>query len=292
MDLGSMGLWSRQLRFGDRGRAIEASAELEELGYGALWIPGGLGGDDLVTSVEGALTVTTRVVVATGILNVWGHAATDVATDHSRLDRAHPGRFLLGLGVGHAPFVADYRRPLEAMTAFLDTLDANGAPRTRVLAALAPRMLAMARERTLGAHPYMVPVEHTAFAREELGRGVLLAPELSVVLAPKVDAAAEIARRDLQLYLGLPNYVSAWRRLGYRDGDTAAGGSDRLVHALYALGTVDAVERRVRDHLAAGADHVCVRVITGRADDDTHLSLEEWRRLGPVARALNRPSSV
>lgn len=284
MQLGRVGIWSRQLRYGDRSQALEAACELEELGYTALWIPGAAGGEDLLESVRDTLDATRTVCVATGILNVWGHEPGAVARFQAETEERHPGRFLLGLGVGHAPFVPQYRRPLATMAEFLDDLDGAGATGARVLAALAPRMLALARERSLGAHPYLVPAAHTAFARGALGEDALLAPAVSVVLAPSAGEALTVARADLQLYLALPNYVSAWRRLGFGDADVAGGGSDRLVRALYALGSVDDARRRVGEHLAAGADHVCVRVITSREDDATHLSREQWRELAPLTR--------
>ena len=281
--LGAIGVWSRELRFGDPVEAVEAAAELEELGYGALWIPGGAGGPVLET-VEAMLLATRTAVVATGILNVWAHNPQDVALVHARLDRDHPDRFLLGLGVSHAPLVdaeqpGRYRRPLEVMESYLDALDEHapaGTRPARVLAALAPKMVSLAGRRTLGAHPYLVPVEHTRFVRETLGRGLVVAPELSVVLEPDLERARREARADLALYLTLPNYTSTWRRVGFADTDLAGGGSDRLVDALYALGSADRIATRVREHYEAGADHVCLRVVTNALE---RLPRVEWREL-------------
>jgi probable F420-dependent oxidoreductase len=215
------------------------------------------------------------------------HDPVEVAAGHARLDREHAGRFLLGLGIGHASLVdADrpgrYRRPLGTMREYLDALDehtpADHRP-ARVIAALGPKMVALAGERTLGTHPYLVPVEHTALVREALGPERLVAPALSVVLEPDPERAREVARRDLALYLGLPNYTNTWRRLGFGDDDLAEGGSDRLLDALYGLGTVEQVVGRLREHQSAGADHVCVRVITAHPDDSERLPRAEWRTL-------------
>jgi probable F420-dependent oxidoreductase len=288
--LGRFGIWSRELRFGEAAESVESAAELEQLGFGTLWIPGGAGGDILGT-VETMLEATAEAVVATGILNVWMHDAAAVAETHAALDEAHPGRFLLGLGISHAPLIDSdetglrYAKPLETMNAYLDALDAHAPPGTRprrVLAALAPKMVELAGRRTLGVHPYMVPVEHTRWVRGVLGDDRLVATELSVVLEPELERARDEARRDLGLYLTLPNYVNTWRRFGFTEEDFEAGGSDRLVDALYARGAAGEVADRVREHLDAGASHVCLRVVT---NDLERLPRAEWREL---ASALQR----
>ena len=281
-ELGPVGIWSPELRFGDPAETVDAAAELDELGFGTLWIPD-VGGP-VLESVERLLRATPRTKVATGILNVWMHEAVDVAEGQERLERDFAGRFLLGLGISHAPIVdADqpgrYRRPLATMREYLDALDAATAESSRparVLAALGPKMLELARDRTLGSHPYLVPVEHTAGAREALGPDRLLAPALSAVLAQDPGAARAIAREDLATYLQLPNYTNAWRRLGYGDADLASGGSDRLLDSLYALGDAERIAERVREHREAGADHVCVRVVNAAAP---RLPRAEWREL-------------
>jgi probable F420-dependent oxidoreductase len=264
--------------------------ELEQLGFGTLWIPGGAGGDILDT-VETMLEATAAAVVATGILNVWMHDAAAVAEAHAALDEAHPGRFLLGLGISHAPLIDSdetglrYAKPLETMTAYLDALDAHAPAGTRpqrVLAALAPKMVELAGRRTLGVHPYMVPVEHTRWVRGVLGDDRLVATELSVVLEPELERARDEARLDLGLYLTLPNYVNTWRRFGFTETDFEAGGSNRLIDALYARGSAGEVADRVREHLDAGASHVCLRVVT---NDLERLPRTEWREL---ASALQR----
>jgi probable F420-dependent oxidoreductase len=276
--LGPIGIWSPELRFGDPTEANEIAAELEELGVGAVWIPD-VGGP-VLDEVERLLRATRRLTVATGILNVWMHDAAQVAEDHRRIEAEHPGRFLLGLGISHAPIVdaeapGRYQRPLATMHAYLDALD-DAWTGPRVLAALGPRMLEVARERSLGAHPYLIPVEHTAAAREALGPDRILAPELTVVPERDTHRARELARADLQLYLALPNYTNAWLRLGYEERDLTDGGSDRLVDALYAYGTLDRIGERLREHQEAGANHVCLRVVRAESEG---FPREEWRAL-------------
>jgi probable F420-dependent oxidoreductase len=290
-DLGRVGIWSRELRFGEAGDMREGAAELDELGFGTLWIPGGFDGPLLEICAD-QLGATSRVVVATGILNVFGHDPADVARDQARIDEQFPGRFLLGIGIGHAKFLSPEaaersRRPLEVVSHYLAELDRHapaGSAPARAVAALAPRMVQLAKQQTLGIHPYMVPVEHTAEVRAALGAGPLVATELSVVLGDDPDELRARARADLALYLTLPNYVRTWGRLGYGEDDLADGGSDRLVDAIYALGSVEAVGERLGEHLGAGADHVCLRVVTNApmTGVDETLPREAWRRLAPL----------
>jgi probable F420-dependent oxidoreductase len=282
-DLGTVGIWARELRFGDAAEIPEAAAELDELGFGTLWIPD-VGGP-VLEAVEMLLRAAPQAVIATGILNVWMHDAGQVAGGQERFEREFPGRFLLGLGISHAPLIdrdepGRYRRPLATMSAYLDALDAATPLRSRLIAALGPKMLELARDRTLGSHPYLVPVEHTAAAREALGPDGLLAPALSAVLDSDRARARDRARADLSLYLTLPNYTNTWRRLGFGDDDLAGGGSDRLIEALFALGSPEEIASRMREHLAAGADHVCVRVVTGESGDP--LPRAAWRQLAPA----------
>ncbi len=286
MDLGPVGVWSAALRYGDRGSARDAAAELETLGFGALWLPGGIGGD-IFEAASALLDATSRVVLATGILNLWMHEPAEVAAAHTRITSAHADRFLLGVGVSHAPLVdADhagrYTRPLEATRRYLDALDAASPPvpvDERALAALGPRMLELARDRSRGAHPYLVTPEHTHGARAVLGPGPLLAPEQSAVLEPDPARARELARQHLAIYLQLPNYVRNLRRLGFSLDDVAPPGSDRLVDSIVVWGDAAAIARRVREHHDAGADHVCVQVI---APDLRVPPLDAWRELGPA----------
>ena len=211
------------------------------------------------------LASTTHLSVASGIVNIWRAAPSDVAEAAADLDARYPGRFVLGLGASHAPLVENYARPFAQMESYLDALDGAGpsvAKDRRVLAALGPRMLRLAAERAAGAHPYFVPVEHTARARELLGNGPLLAPEVTVVLERDPVTAREVARTFTAGYLTLPNYTNNLRSLGFGDDDLTGAGSDRLVDAVVCWGELDTVAARVREHVEAGADHVCVQVVS------------------------------
>jgi probable F420-dependent oxidoreductase len=285
MDLGPVGIWSIALRYGPAAQVAEAAAELDELGYSALWIPDT--GGDVFGAVARLLGATKRAMVATGILNLWMHEPAEVASGFARL-AGDGGRFLLGLGVSHGPLIDRvlkpglYDRPLGAMRDYLDALDradpavpAGG----RVLAALGPKMLELARDRAAGAHPYLTTADHTATARGVLGPGSLLLPEQRVVLERDPSAARRIGRTHLATYLSLPNYRNNLLRSGFTEDDLADGGSDRMVDSLVAWGDEEAVAARVREHLEAGADHVCVQVLTG---DRETFPLDGWRRLAPV----------
>ena len=282
--LGGTGVWTWQLRFGDAGEIADAAAELDDLGYSAIWIPDVSG--DVLSAVEVLLQATDRVTVATGILNVWLNDAAEVAARRATWSAAWQARALLGIGISHAPFIdrldkGKWDRPVARMRDYLADLDRAPVPvprDARVLAALGPRMLTLARDAAGGAHPYLVTPEHTATARSLLGSDRLLAPEQAVVLETDVDAARAVARNHLAGYLRLPNYVNNLRRLGFGDDDVAAPGSDRLVDAIVAHGDVDAVAARVRAHRDAGADHVCIQVL--RADNA--MALDEWRTLAPA----------
>ncbi|MFI5721298.1 LLM class F420-dependent oxidoreductase [Streptomyces cyaneofuscatus] len=278
---GRVGIWSGALhgsRTDDTGRKAiaEAVAELEELGYGTLWIGGSPSPDDAAAVVDATRTVT----VATGILNIWSHTAEEVAARIATVEEAARGRFVLGLGVSHGPLVPQYAKPYSAMVAYLDALDAANPsvePGERVLAALGPKMLKLAADRALGAHPYLVTTEHTAEAREALGPDALLAPELTVVLDDP-DRARTTARNMLEMYLQLPNYTANLLRLGFAESDFEGGGSVRLLDALFALGDAEHVKSRTRAYLDAGADHVALQVLT--ADEGgAGLPRAQWREL-------------
>jgi probable F420-dependent oxidoreductase len=283
--LGPLGVFSSQLRAGPVEAAREAAAELERLGYGAVWMPGR--GSDLRERVEALLAATDRLVVAVGIVSIWSHPAGQVAGWSAELRRKWPGRLLAGFGISHRSVVDRvqpglYSMPLARMNAYLDELD--GAPEPvpageRVLAALGPRMLELARERSAGSHPYLVPVEHTRQARAALGPEPLLAPELGAVLETDAARAREAARRHFARYRELPNYMRNLLRLGFASEDLDAGGSDRLIDALYAWGDAAAILARVREHREAGADHVCVQVVPGAAEDAEALPGGAWREL-------------
>lgn len=287
MDIGKVGVWTFQFELQPAAVVQEAAAELEELGYGAVWVPEAVG-REAFTHAGLLLAATRRIVVATGIANIWARDAMCMAAAQKTLSEAYPNRFLLGIGVSHAPVVEGvrghrYTKPLSVMRAYLDAMDAAmylaSAPPSepvRVIGALAPKMLRLAAERAAGAHPYFVPPEHTAFARSVLGPGRLLAPEQAVLLERSPSRAREIAREHMSTYLGLPNYVNNLKRLGFSDEDIADGGSDRLVDAIVAWGDLDAIRRRVRAHHDAGADHVCIQVLT---TDAATLPHEAWREL-------------
>lgn len=273
MQLTGTGVWSSGLRYGDHVKASEAAAELEELGYSALWLPD-VGGN-LFRTIDTLLSATSRIVVATGILNIWLHEPSETAARYHEMTATHGDRLLVGLGASHAPLVnattdETYERPLSRMRRYLDDLDAQDPPlpaEARVLAALGPKMQALAAERTAGVHPYLGTTALTRISREALGPDVLVAPEQAAVLDTDVDRARATARAHLTNYLTLPNYANSIRRIGFSDADLAGGGSDRLVDALVVHGDEEAIAARVDEHRAAGADHVCIQVLTGNPAD-------------------------
>ena len=285
MEPGRIGIWSSAL-WGERAAVLDAARELEQLGYGALWYRNHPESFALASDL---LDATQHVVVATGIASIWTHPASEAAAATRDLSERHPGRFLLGLGVSHAHLVnrgdsqSKYSKPMQHMIEYLDALDNGPAPvpaEQRVLAALGPRMLELARDRSAGAHPYLVTPEHTRRARQVLGEGKLLAPEQAVVVESHPAEARRIARKHLATYLQAPNYRNNWVRLGFTEEDFANGGSDRLVDELVAWGDVEVIQKRIAAHHQSGADHVCIQVLT---DDPTALPLEQWRALAPQA---------
>jgi probable F420-dependent oxidoreductase len=283
--LSGTGIWSSNLRYGDAGQAAALVTELEALGYSAFWIPD-IGGD-LFTPLDNLLGATTTATIATGILNVWMHTPEEAAAGHARLTAAHGPRFLCGLGISHRPLIdsvneaGTYRKPIQTMSDYLDGLDAAPTPlaaEDRVIAALGPKMLELARARTAGTHPYLVTPELTQAAREGIGPDGLVASEQGVVLETDPIKAREIARLHLKTYLGLPNYTNNWRRQGFADDDIADGGSDRLVDALVVWGDEATIAARVQQHRDAGADHVCIQVLT---EDPRTFPARQWRALAP-----------
>ncbi|WP_217554358.1 LLM class F420-dependent oxidoreductase [Streptomyces sp. GbtcB6] len=281
--LGRFGIFSHELRSEDpalQGRRRYAAAELEGLGFGAIW----LGGNSSVHHAAALAESTERIALATGILNIWYEDAATVAQQRAELEDAHPGRFLLGLGASHAQLAENYQRPYSTMVEYLDTLDnaAIAVPSDRrILAALGPKMLRLARDRAAGAHPAMVTPEYIEQAREVLGDGPLLAPVVTVVLESDRARARAIARDHLDLYLRLPNYTTNFERLGFTDEDFTDGGSDRLVDALVAWGTDDAISDRLAEFHAARADHLALQLITGEGGESPPLV--QWRRLAGLA---------
>lgn len=286
IDIGTFGIWTGLLDLHPTPRVREVVAELDEMGWGALWRPESTGRDPLVTAALW-LDACDRMAVATGIVQTYArHPLTTMAANRT-LDEAFPGRFLLGLGVSHAPMVEgvrnlDYSHPLSDMAAHLDAMDA--APFTglgpdrrppRILAALGPRMLELSATRADGAHPYFTTPEHTATARGIIGPEKFLAPEHMVLLETDPGRARRVARTNMARYLQLPNYTRNLQRLGFSQTDIDDV-SDRLVDAIVLWGEVDDIVPRVREHLEAGADHVCVQALV---EDPTQLPMDDYRRL-------------
>jgi len=258
-DLGRFGVWT--------GGPVtpEQAAQIEGLGYGAVWVGGSPAAG--LEFAEPILAATERLQLATGIVNIWTAPADEVAASYHRIEKAYPGRFLLGIGVGHPEHTQEYVKPYEALTSYLDALDAASVPTSRrVIAALGPRVLTLARDRSAGAHPYLTTPEHTARARELVGNSVFLAPEHKAVLTRDAAQAREIGRKTVDFYLDLSNYVNNWRRLGFTAEDVARPGSDTLIDALVAHGTPEMIAARLTEHLDAGADHVAIQVLGRRAD--------------------------
>ncbi|MCF3104913.1 TIGR03620 family F420-dependent LLM class oxidoreductase [Streptomyces roseoverticillatus] len=293
LDPGLVGIWSLAFTHGDRGAACEAAAELEELGYGTLWLGGNPGGNprgDLVTTA-GLLAATSRTVVAPACVSVWHQSAPALASTYQALPARMRNRLLLGLGVGHPKTDQDYHRPYTSLCAYLDELDGlDGSlapiPRAaRILGAHGPRMTWLAATRAAGVHPHLTTAGHTVRTRELLGDGPLLAPSVSVVLETSPSTARATARAALAPYLAQPNYANNWLSSGFTADDLADHGSDHLIDALFAWGTLDRVTDRITEHLQAGADHVAVQVVT---DATYGFPLTEWRTL---AQPLKQPSS-
>ncbi|MFI9204090.1 TIGR03620 family F420-dependent LLM class oxidoreductase [Streptomyces sp. NPDC053048] len=283
--LGPIGLWSAGLRSDDpahHGEIREAAAELEELGFSALWI----GGSPRFAQASLVLEATERVVVGTSIVSIWQDAAADVAAQFAALDPGLRERVLLGLGVSHTALAPQYSRPYTAMREYLTALDEAPVPvpaGQRMLAALGPRMVRLARDRAAGAIPYLVTAEYTAQARELLGEEAFLAPEVKIVLDTDLSRARETARDFLSFYLPLPNYTNNLLRLGFTEADFEGNGSDRLVDALFALGDADRIRARVDEYLAAGADHLAVQVVLPNAKERVFtLARPEWRELAGI----------
>jgi probable F420-dependent oxidoreductase len=288
--LGRVGVWSFALETLTAIEERELAAEIESLGYPAIWFGEGVESREAFSHAAWLLSSTERAVVATGIANIWARDPTATANGWRALTDAYPDRFLLGLGVSHERSVArrgsTYERPVAVMRDYLDAMDRapSSAPEPEayprmVLAALGPRMLALAAERSLGAHPYFVPVEHTAFARQRLGSGPVLAVEQTVVLEPDPAEARSIARGFAADYLRTVNYANNLKRMGWTDADLSGQGSDAVIDAVVAWGDADRIALRVRQHLDAGADHVCVQVVTG---DDGDVALKQLRELAPA----------
>ena len=272
--LGNVGVWLGSLGYASIGEQLHAACELEELGYGALWVGEAPLGREALSHSAIVLGATERVVVATGVASIWAREPYAAARGAATLHEAYLDRFVLGLGVSHRRLLDQagqhYARPLTAMREYLRAMDElvpwvpSAVERPpRVLGALAPRMIELARDAADGVHSYLVTPEHTRRARAVLGPDRLLAPELGFVLETDPAEARRLARRHLEFYVATENYLASWRRLGFEEEDFAAGGSDRLVDALVAWGDEEVVVARVREHLDAGADHVAVQAVGG-----------------------------
>jgi probable F420-dependent oxidoreductase len=256
-DVGRYGVWT-----GGPPKP-EQAAEIEKLGYGAIWV--GFSPPAELEFAEPILDATESITLATGIVNIWSSSAEDVAESYHRIEETYPGRFLLGIGVGHREHTEDYRKPYDALVEYLDALDQLSVPTSRrVLAALGPKVLKLAALRSAGAHPYLTTPEHTAQAHNIVGPTVFLAPEHKVVLTTDTDEAREIGRKAVVRYLDLNNYVNNWKRIGFTDDDVTKPGSDKLIDAVVAHGTPEQVAGRLGEHLQAGADHVAIQVLGGR----------------------------
>ncbi|PXX05360.1 LLM class F420-dependent oxidoreductase [Mycolicibacterium moriokaense] len=268
--LGRYGVWT----FG--AVKPQQAVEIEKLGYGAVWVGGSPAGD--LNYVEPILERTDTLQVATGIINVWTAPAKQVAEAYHRIEDAYPGRFLLGIGIGHPEHTDEYRKPYDVLVEYLDVLDEECVPTSRrVVAALGPKVLKLSAQRSAGAHPYLTTPEHTAQAREVIGNSVFLATEHKVVLSTDADQARAIGRDTVDFYLNLSNYLNNWKRLGFTDEDIAKPGSDKLIDAVVAHGTADDIAKRLGEHLDAGADHVTIQVLGG------------WDKLIPTLTELAGP---
>jgi probable F420-dependent oxidoreductase len=285
--LGPLGVWSMELRGADRPAVTDAASELDELGLRTLWIPG-LDGKGVFEDVDRLLSAAPRSSVALGVLGIWGQSAEDVARRLERLDRAHGERTLVGLGVsdpnsakshGH-----EFGKPVDSMSAYLDGLDAAPVPvaaSRRMLGALGPRMVALGAARTVGIHPFLVTPQHVADQRFAIGADPLIAPHQAVVLDTDADRARATARAGVGMFIGLPAYQNNLRRLGFDDGDFVPGGSDRLIDATVAWGSLEQIHERLSEHLAAGADHVAVHVLGSDGPPLAH-----WRELATLMPSL------
>jgi probable F420-dependent oxidoreductase len=286
--LGTLGVWWANLGSASAQQEIEAVREIERMGYGTFWFGESMRNKDAMAHAGVLLSATTRINVATGIASIYNRDPTATKSGAYYLADASQGRFVLGLGVSHAPAVtrrgADYGKPVSTMRAYLDAMDEAQyqppAPATTppiLLAALRTKMLQLAAQRTQGAHPYLTTTDHTKRARQTLGQGPLLAPEQGFTLEQDPEKAREIGRAHISYYLELPNYVNNWREDGFGDDDFANGGSDRLVDALVVHGDVDAVKTRIQQHIQAGADHVCIQPVT----TDLERGMRELAELSP-----------
>jgi len=297
--LGRLGVWT-WLDMLPAPKAVEVAQRLEGWGYSALWLPEAVGRDPF-TLIAHLAAHTKKLVYATGIANIYARDAMNLRAIQQSLGELTGGRLVMGLGVSHAPMVAGlrghhYGKPVATMRAYLDAMEKatylGPAPAQEtpiVIAALRENMLKLAAERCAGAHPYNVTPEHTARARAILGAGPTLAPEQMVLRETDPTKARAIARKNLTVYLGLPNYQNNWRWLGFGDEDFANGGSDRLIDAVVAWGDERAIEARVQAHFDAGADHVCIQPF--RPDGEPGPDLRLLEALAPRPAPKKKPAA-
>ncbi len=296
--LGRVGIWSFDLDMQPMTKAQEAAIELEELGYRCVWVPEAVGREPFASCAM-LLSATKHLTMATGIASMHARSAMTMAAGWKTLTEKFGDRFLLGIGASHQHLAekvhqSTYSKPFSAMTEYLDAMDGAvffaAPPATtprRVLAALGPKMLKLAAQRGLGAHPYFVPVEHTAGAREIMGNDALLAPEIAVVFDTNAETARTTARQHMLTYNRLPNYVNNLLRLGYQQGEIAGEDkmpSDKMVDAIVAWGTLETIVKRIKDHISAGANHVSVQVLSSKPGQ---LPAAQWRELATALKSFN-----
>ena len=279
VQLGKVGVWAMECRFGDPAAIDLAAAELDEMGYGTLWIPGGID-DAVLGDIARLLDKTQRMTIATGILNIWRHEPEDVAQWWQALPAPQQARTMLGVGVSHGPIIGEtWGKPVAVTRSWIERALAAGLPASALtVAALGPKMVALSGELTAGAHPYLVTPRHSAEARAILGPGKVLAPEQGVVLESDPARARDLAREALVHYRRLPNYMNNWKRLGFSDAGIARA-SDHLIDGLFPCGDTAAITARVKAHHDAGADHVCIQAVTGAGLDGARKA---WRELAGV----------
>lgn len=279
-------MWTTELRFGDSAESSDAAAELDDLGFGAIWLPG-LDGAGILDVVERRLRATERIAVATGVIGIWGHDAPNLAAEHARLQADYGHRFLLGLGISNAEAAQgiggrDGFRPIAEMSGYLDALDAAQPPvdvSDRILAAMGPQMVDLAARRSLGTHPFLVTPDYCAKTRSAIGKDSLLAPYVPVVLTSDRDEAHAAAGQWLGQFIGMPSYNASLRTQGFTDADLTDGPSERLIDAVTAWGDLDAIAARTAAYYDAGANHVALHVLGGTPE----YPRREWRELATIA---------
>lgn len=283
--LGKLGVWSSELRYGERADAGKLARDLEAMGYGALWIPGGFD-NQVLDDIATLLSETSSATIATGILNLWKYEPGEVAAWFAALPAEHQSRTMIGIGISHSLLIGeDYAKPLTNTRKFVDSLAAAGMPMENTsLAALGPKMVALSGEKTAGAHPYLVDPEHSRQARAILGAGSLLAPEQGVAFGATRSEARTKAAKGISFYKDLPNYYNNWKRLGYSD-EEIRGDADRFIDGIVACGDAAVMAARVREHWEAGADHVCVQIISAEGENDFATLTARFRQIAEAALA-------